>query len=210
MNLRFIFAATVAAASFLLSGCATNQTPAPSFYVASPTTVLAPPPADKAQIIFLMPKNLYNPHQAVILYDLTDENKKLFAMIGSQSKVIYHVNPGRRILLSAFGVHNHMMEANVEAGKRYYVLARFIYAGGFQLRPIRTAGPSDYSVLNPDFAGWVSGTKFVEKTPEAEALHEKTKASVPALQAAESARWMQKTPAQRGELTLNKEDAVAN
>ncbi len=209
MKFPILVAAALVAGAMTLSGCGTPQ-PAVHYFAQTPAAVLQPPPADKAQIVFLMPKNLFNQLQAVVLYDLTDENKDLFAMAGSQSKAVYLSKPGHRIFMSSFGAHNHIMEANLEAGKRYYVLLRFIYNGGFQLRPIRVSGPSDYSVMNADFKGWVSGTTYVEKTPAAEALHEKTKAGVPALQAAEWARFMSKTAAQRAELTLNVEDAYLN
>jgi hypothetical protein len=104
----------------------------------------------------------------------------------------------------------HIMEADLVAGKRYYVLLRFIYANGMQLRPIRPTGPSDFAVTNKDFPEWVSITHFVDKTPAAD-VREHTATIDAALarsQADGLAEWAKKTPAQRAELTLNATDAI--
>jgi hypothetical protein len=96
----------------------------------------------------------------------------------------------------------------VAAGKRYYVLMRFIYAQGMQLRPIRPAGPSDFSVANKDFPEWVAITRFVEKTPAADDHDRQFGASFAKAQADGLADFRKKSLAQRAELTLNVEDAI--
>ena len=65
MKLQAIFVASV----LVLSGCASGP-PQPILFAATPAAVLAPPPADKAQLIFVMPKNLFVDTSVVELYDL--------------------------------------------------------------------------------------------------------------------------------------------
>jgi hypothetical protein len=102
----------------------------------------------------------------------------------------------------------HFLDVNVEAGKRYYVLVRFIYSNGFQLRPLRPSGPSDYTVKNEKFPSWISETSFVDKTPESDAFFEKHKEAVAKSQADGWMAWLEKTPVERAELTLNPQDAI--
>jgi hypothetical protein len=103
------------------------------------------------------------------------------------------------------------MEANVEAGKRYYVLLRFIYGQGMQLRPLRTSGTSVYSVNSPDFPQWQAiTTRYVEKTPAADEAFAKDKPNefLDKAQAKALENWAAHTDAERAELTLNPGDAV--
>ena len=192
-----------------LSGCATAPPQALQF-VAAPATTLAPPPPDKAQIIFVMPKNLFVDSAVVGLYDVRENDRTLMAMVPSYGKTVQLVAPGRHRFMTNFGAAGtHIMDADVVAGKRYYVLMRFIYGQGFQLRPIRAAGPSDYSAQNKDFPSWLSSTRFVEKSAEADTWYVANKVRVDASQAASLAVWNKKTPQQQAELTLNAGDAIA-
>ncbi|MDQ1832684.1 hypothetical protein [Massilia scottii] len=197
------------AAILALSACASSGPPPPPTFIDATATTLSAPPADKAQIIFLQPKNLMMPLAAVGIYDVTDTDMTLLSMLPTHSKSVHLVTPGAHRFMAAYGAHNYLMDANVEAGKRYYVVARFIYGMGFQLRPIRTSGKAGFSVENPDFAAWVSKTRFVEKSPEADLLHAKYKVGNETVKAAAIADLLKKTPEQRAELTLNKEDAIA-
>ena len=141
----------------------------------------------------------------------TNKRRTLLTMLPSKSKSVHLVTPGRHRFMSNFGAHSYVMDANVVAGKRYYVLMRFIYGMGFQLRPIRTTSASDFSTVNPDFASWVSSTpRFVQVTPLANEMDVKHKAGADKAQAEAVAVFAKKSDAQRAELTLNPEDAVAN
>lgn len=202
MKLHGIFLAGLLA----ISGCASAPPPAP-FAVAAPEAALPPPPAGMAQIVFVMPKNLFVDTAYVGLYDIHGPENTLMAMVPSHGKTVQLVTPGHHQFFSAFGAQNHLMDADVVAGKRYYVLMRFIYAGGFQLRPIRTSGPSDYSAKNKDFASWVSSTHFVDKTAEADAWYANHRQYVNEALAAAQVVWGKKSAEQHAELTLNANDA---
>jgi hypothetical protein len=191
-----------------LAGCATEP-PKPHF-IESPNQTLAPPPPDKAQIVFLEPINSIQGLFPVGLFEVDGDQRTLLATTGAHSKVAVLLTPGRHLLMAnQSGMVAHFLEANVEAGQRYYVLLRFIYANGFQLRPLRASSASTYTVVGKDFPGWVADTRFVDKTPESDAFFEKYKDNLTKSQAAGWKNWLAKTPQERAELTLNPQDAVA-
>ena len=191
----------------VLAGCASGPPPPPLFVDSS--APLTPPPADKAQIIFLDPINAIQGAFPTGLYEVHGSERTLLAELASHTKSVQLFTPGRHVFASNPGGGSaHILEADVAAGKRYYVLMRFIYAQGMQLRPIRPTGPSDFSVANRDFAEWVSITRFVEKTPAADDYDRKSSASFANAQADGLADWKKKSPVQRAELTLNVEDAI--
>jgi hypothetical protein len=194
-------------AAVVLAGCASGPPPAPMF--ADSAAPLAPPPADKAQIIFLEPVNAIQGAFPVGVYEVNGTERTLLAELASHTKSVQLVTPGHHVFASNMGGGTaHIMEADVAAGKRYYVLLRFIYAQGLQLRPIRPTGPSDYSVANKDFAEWVSITRYVDKTPAADEHDRKFSPSFAKAQADGLAEWAKKNQAQRAELTLNVGDAI--
>jgi len=192
-----------------LCGCA-SEPPKPQFLEA-PNQVLAPPPADKAQIVFLEPINSIQGLFPVGIFEVEGDNRTLLATTGAHSKVAVLFTPGKHILMANHSAGKaHFLEANVEAGKRYYVLLRFIYSQGFQLRPIRASGTSDYSVTNKDFAKWNSETRFVEKTADSDAFFAEHKDMLIKSTAEGWKAWQEKTPQERADLTLNPQDAIAH
>jgi hypothetical protein len=191
-----------------LAGCA-SEPPKPHF-VESPSQTLAPPPPDKAQIVFLEPINSIQGLFPVGLFEMEGDQRKLLATTGAHSKVALLFTPGHHLLMAnQSGAVAHFLDVNVQAGKRYYVLLRFIYANGFQLRPLRPSGTSTYTVVGKEFPSWVAETRFVDKTPDSDAFFDKYKDTVTKSQAAGWQNWLAKTPQERAELTLNPQDSVA-
>ena len=184
--------------------------PPPPLFAESANQTLPPPPADKAQIILLEPINKIQGMFPIGIFELRGEQRTLLAVTIWHSKAIVLLEPGKHMLMANAAVA-HLMEANVEAGKRYYVLLRFIYAQGMQLRPLRTSGTSDYRVNSPEFPKWLEiTTRYVEKSPTADAAfaNEKSLEFIDKQQAKALEAWAARTDAERAELTLNPEDAV--
>ncbi len=182
--------------------------PPPPPFVEVPNYTIPAPPADEAQLVFLEPINKIQGLFPVGIFKIEGEQRTLLNVSSWRSKSVINLPAGKHMLMSAHG--GHYMEANVEAGKRYYVLLRFIYANGLQLRPIRPSGTSEYRVNSPDFAKWTKATsRFVQKSPEAEAYFETFKEGVDQAQMKGLESWQAKTAAEAAELTLNVEDAVA-
>jgi hypothetical protein len=187
-----------------------REKPKPLF-VESADQNLPAPPADAAQIVFLEPINKIQGLFPVGLFEIQGDQRKLLAISGHHSKTVVNLAPGHHTLMAnQSGMIAHFLDADVEAGKRYYVLLRFIYAHGFQLRPIRTAGPSDYALTSKDYPSWNANTHFVESTPEGVLYFETTiKEAIDKSQAKGWAEWQTKTAEERAELTLTPQDAIA-
>lgn len=177
----------------------------------SPNYVLAAPPADQAQLVFVEPINKIQGLFPIAIYEITGEQRSLVAVSWWKGKTVVLLPPGKHLLFATPGGIGHVMEANVEAGKRYYVLLRFIYANGMQMRPIRTSGESPYRTTSPDFPKWLKETRWVEKTPDAEAFFasDRIATAIDTGLHAALAAWQSKTPAEIAELTLTPADAVA-
>jgi hypothetical protein len=201
----------IALAVLASTGVAAKKEKPKPWVAEAPNYVLAAPPADQAQIVFVEPINKIQGMFPICILDVTGDQQKLLAMSWWKGKTVALLPAGKHLLYAP----SHIMEANVEAGKRYYVLLRFIYAQGFQLRPIRTSGTSPYRTTSPDFQKWLKETRWVEKTPEADLVcGESTADAATAAATANGVQnaqnnWQAKTAAEAAELTLNPEDAVA-
>ncbi|RRS02888.1 hypothetical protein EIP75_18185 [Aquabacterium soli] len=191
----------------LLAGCATE--PPKPFFTVSQVQQVAPPPPDQAQLVLLEPINSIQGMIPVGIFSVKDDTASLIATTGARSKAVINLPPGRHMLMANQGMGvAHFLDANVEAGKRYYVLVRFIYANGFQLRPIRLTDESDYSVKNKNFPLWLQDTNLVTSTEESSLYFSKYKENVDKGQASGWKNWLAKTPSERAELTLNPQDAI--
>jgi len=199
----------VAVAALAATGAFSREKPKPVVIESAVQSVSAPP-ADQAQIVFVEPINKIQGLFPVAIYELDGDNRTLLAVSWWKGKTVALLPPGKHMLFATPGGLGHVMEANVEAGKRYYVLLRFIYANGFQMRPLRTAGNSDYRTTSPDFAKWIKETRWVEKTPDAEPFFaaERVQAAMNTGQQNAMNNWQAKTAAEAAELTLNPADAV--
>lgn len=197
----------IALATLASAGAFAKEKPKP-WVIESPNQSVAAPPPDQAQIIFVEPINKIQGLFPIAIFDLNDNKRTLVAVSWWKGKTAVLLSPGKHLL---YANPNHIMEANVEAGKRYYVLLRFIYANGFQMRPIRTSGTSEYRTTSPEFAKWLKVTRWVEKTPEADAVFASDQPNQGLENGLQTAmnNWQAKTAAEVAELTLNPEDAVA-
>jgi hypothetical protein len=181
--------------------------PPPQPFVVVPDYTIPAPPADQAQIVFLEPINKIQGMFPAGIFVIDGDQRRLLNVTSWRSKSVANLPPGKHLLLSSHV--GHLMEANVEAGKRYYVLMRFIYANGLQLRPIRPSGTSEYRVNGPHFPKWMKQTeRFVQMSPDAETYFTTFKGAVDQAQKKALENWQAKTPAEIAELTLNVEDAV--
>lgn len=199
----------IAVATLAATGVVAREKPKP-VVVESPNYVLAAPPADQAQIVFVEPINKIQGLFPVAIYELDGDKRTMLAVSWWKGKTVALLPPGKHVLFATPGGLGHILEANVEAGKRYYVLLRFIYANGFQMRPLRTSGNSEYRTTSPDFAKWIKETRWVEKTPDAEPFFaaERIQSAMNTGQQNAINNWQAKTAAEAAELTLTPEDAV--
>jgi hypothetical protein len=202
MNIRILLGAVVV----VLSACATPQAP---MYDVAPGMVLSAPPADMAQVIFIAPKNMTAAISGATIHDIGANGRTMLAVMGSQQQSIQLVKPGHHVFMTNLFKHSHIMEANVEAGKRYYVVLRQLYGQGYQLRPARVNGPLEFSPTGPKFANWVSGSPFIEQKRDTAEWSALNKSHLDEQYAIAWGVWQKKSPEQRAELTLNASDAIA-
>jgi hypothetical protein len=111
--------------------------------VASPGKARAqasPPPADKAQIVFLRPKQGLGSDVAAQLLEVKDDRPQLIAQLGQEDKFTLETTPGSKKFMS-LGRSGDLLFANVLGGKTYYVVLRYNPGNsGFALLPVQATG----------------------------------------------------------------------
>jgi hypothetical protein len=222
--MRLLLAATLAtlalpALSIAADGVAASASAPGAVTLASnaaaagvPAGPLATPPADKAQIVFLDPSNGIANAFPPAVYDVGASPRTFIAKLGAHVNAATLVAPGHHLFMVRTGVVTQFMEATVEAGHRYYVLARFVYGRGFQLRPLHPAAAartSEYSTANPKFKAWVTDATWPSHTDEMPAGTDAAQfgARLDEHQATGLSEWSSKTAEQKAELTLTPADA---
>jgi hypothetical protein len=188
----------------LLTGCVG----APTLFAPTSEQTVPPPHSASAQIVFLSPGNPFSMLGHV--YEVQGGRKELLGTLGPKTKMVVDVEPGRHLFMSNSVGFGHFLQANVERGKRYYVLLRYVHGRGLQLRPVRNSGGDpEFTASNPKFREWLTETQIVSKTAETDAWHEKYKSFGDEAQAKGWIEWKEKRPDQRAELTLNPEDSIS-
>ncbi|OAI53421.1 hypothetical protein AYO46_03535 [Betaproteobacteria bacterium SCGC AG-212-J23] len=200
-TLRYLSAASL----LLLGACASP----PPFFTAAPDQIVPAPRADKAQIVFLNPSNSISGAFLAQLYEVKDGNREFLGALGPKTKMVVNVDAGSHLFMLNQAGLGQFVQANVDAGKRYYVMTRFIYGRGLQLRPVRPAGGDpEFTIGNPRFREWVAESQLVTKTADADAFVEKYKDRIDEAYQRGWKEWEEKRPDQRAQLTLNPEDSI--
>ncbi|MEO5688914.1 MAG: hypothetical protein ABIR54_16275 [Burkholderiaceae bacterium] len=199
---RFFACAALLAA---LAGCATPP-PAPALFVESAAGYHLPP-RDMAQIVFFAPGDLPAANDANALFELDGDRRMLIAALAGHGEALVDVQPGHHVFM-ACGREAFLLEANVEAGARYYVLMRAVGRQGLQPLPMRMTEDAEISNRNPASGQWLIDTGLVDLTPAAGVWFTTRSARIAAAQSAAQAAWQRKSAAGRAALTLQPEDAV--
>lgn len=190
---------------FLLAGCVDAP---PAFFNAVPDQTLPPPRADQAQIVFLHPGGGLIALLSHV-YELNGEQRQYIGTLGAKTRLVYNAPPGRHLFMGNSVGYGHILEADVEAGRRYYVLMRYVHGRGYQLRPVRNAGGDpEFTVGNPNFRQWLAESQVITPTAEASEWQTKYKSFHDDAYARGWKEWQEKRPDQRAELTLNREDSI--
>ena len=180
----------------------------PSFFNAAPDQTLPAPRPDQAQIVFLHPGGGLIAMLGHV-YELNGEQRQYIGTLGAKTKLVYNAPPGRHTFMSNSVGYGHILDADVDAGKRYYVLLRYVHGRGQQLRPVRNVGGDpEFTVGNPQFRQWLAQSQVVTRTAEAGDWQTKYKSFHDDAYARGWKEWQEKRPDQRAELTLNREDSI--
>lgn len=185
----------------VLSGCATYQ-----FFQVTDDLTIPDVVNDKAQIVFLRPSGGVMGALHAVIFDVTDEKQEILGVAPAKSKFVLNLVPGKHRLFSTNGLQGHIMEMDVLAGKRYFVLVRPIYGNGFQLRPLKPSASDEFGQNNTKFPSWVSETKVAMMADDIHQWYMKFEKNISKIKVKADKVWAEKTDIQRAKLTLASDD----
>jgi hypothetical protein len=143
--------------ALLFFGCAgpvTNMREIPEEHA-----VYAPDP-DRALIVFMRPSGFGSAIQSSV-FRLVDDKPELIGIVAAKKKVAYHLGPGEHLFM-VIGESADFMKADIQAGKRYYVLVTprmGVWKARFSLKPIHKD-----ELDSEKIAKWEKECHWVEKT----------------------------------------------
>ncbi|WP_159016675.1 hypothetical protein [Cognatiluteimonas profundi] len=181
-----------------LAGCVTT-----SGYMAPSVATAAMPQAGKAMVVFMRPSNYGGAIQASV-YDATRPAQEFIGIVSGNTKIAYQADPGKHLFM-VVGENADFLNATLDAGKTYYVLVSprmGMWKARFSLLPIHNDPAAKYSTRSADFAKWQAGTRWVQKTPAADAWYLDNAANVTSKRADYMQRWNTASAEQQAELTL--------
>lgn len=196
---------SIVAVALLLFGCATGKQYI--FTTPSPINDVSKPTDNMAQVVFLRPSKGVMGILSAFVLDVTDGENSVIGVTPAKSKFVVNMKPGEHRLFSTQGMQGHIMELNVEAGERYYVLVRPIYGNGFQLRPLKRITDNEFGQNNTKFKGWLSDTKLVGKGQGADEWYADSFKSINKIIAKAEKVWSEKSMEQKAQLTLIPSDS---
>lgn len=171
-------------------------------------TVVTPQPTpDKALVVFMRPSRYGGGIQASV-YDTSHGGNHFIGIVSAKTKIGYLANPGDHLFM-VIGENADFMNADLEAGKTYYVLVSprmGFWKARFSLLPIHNDANAKYNTKSQDFAEWQQETSFVRTNPGAEAWYREHEADINAKQADYMKKWATASPRQKAELTLHRSD----
>lgn len=181
-----------------LGGCASDV------MMKAPVAEIKSPAPGKAQIIF-MRKSFVASAIRADLFQVDNGQLKFIGVVANATKIAYQTTPGHKVFM-AYGTAADFMEANVVAGKTYYVILRPNWGtGGFAPTPIRKSN-DEWSMQNPGFGSWLNDTDLVVPNAKAPAYFSERKADFEKIYQKYWERFQHKTPAERVARTLNPQD----
>lgn len=168
------------------------------------------PEEGKALVVFMRASFVGSAISASV-YDAPDSDTQFIGVVQNKQKIAYQATPGpHRFMVIAENAD--FMDANLEAGKTYYVLVSprmGVWKARFSLFPIRQDSADEYNLKSADFKAWQAKTDFVVTAPDGQAWYEDHKDSVAEKKADYLKKWNVMLAADKAELTLNAEDGVA-
>jgi hypothetical protein len=151
--------------------------------------------ADDVVVVFMRPSGMAFDFQTEV-FDLTDtDTEALIGILAAKKKLAYRTTPGNHRFM-ILGQNAEFMDANLQAGKVYHVLAMPGPGTGkpwFAFKPVHVADRGE-------LAGWIAETAWVETTDGSFRWAEDNAPSIKAKRAKYFPTWMQRTPARRQSL----------
>jgi len=167
-------------------------------------------PGDDAATVVFMRSSAVGSMIKASIYEVTDDKTVFIGIMKNNTKISYPASPGKHTFMVVSEAAD-FMEADLAAGKTYYGMITprtGAWKARFSMVPIRNGGATDFSIGSKDFEKWVKKTKPVTVDSESEAWYQEHKDSVESKRQDYWAKWLQKSPAELAERTLNPGDGI--
>lgn len=156
------------------------------------------PSPGKAMVVFLRPSGVGYAIQSSV-FVVNDKSPRLVGIVAAKTKVAWQADPGKHLFM-VVGESGDFMSAELAAGKTYFatVTPRMgVWKARFSLKPV---GPEE--AASPEFAGGLSGSRWVETDQASEDWARENAAGVQAKYDAYYPKWMEKAEADRPRLQI--------
>lgn len=166
--------------------------------------------SQQAQIIFMRPSFMGIGIKSSV-YEVKNNTDKFIGIISAKTKIAYNVLPGEHLFM-VVSENADFMDANVEAGKIYYVLVSprmGAWKTRFSLIPIHSDPAAKYSLASSQFSDWNKSTVFVDQLDSAREWYNNHAASVAQKRARYMKEWNAKPAAVRAGKALLAHDGIA-
>lgn len=194
----------ITAAVALLSGCGGS-----SKMMVQENQQLVSPAAGKAQVVFLRSTFVGSAIQASV-FDVTSGEPEFIGIVANDTKLAHTTDPGKHVFMVVSEAADYM-EADLAAGKTYYsmVTPRMgAWKARFSMHPVRNGGTGEFQYDSERFKEWLERTKFVSNTAASEAWAAENMSNIKGKHARYWEVWLQKSPEDLAERTLNADDGV--
>ena len=140
------------------------------------------PPAGKAAVVFMRPSHA---GYTASVFELKKDTNVFAGHVIAFKKLLYVTDPGTtRFIVSGQGAD--FMDAELEAGRTYYVLVTPGTGTGFSLRPVTRAD-------DRNFKRWFDDCAWIQNGPEAETWAKEHARQIEARRRASRPAWEKKT-----------------
>lgn len=173
------------------------------------SSVVPQPSADKALVIFMRPSRFGGAIQASV-YDEDNGKDDFIGVTSAKTKVAYEATPGNHLFM-VVGENADFMNADLQAGKTYYVLVSprmGMWKARFSLLPIHADANAKYSLKSAEFTQWQQDASFVQTSPAAMAWYQAHSADIATKRAKYMQEWKAASAEQKAELTLHTDDGT--
>jgi hypothetical protein len=202
--IKILRAICVAFALALLCGCV-----AQSSKMTRSGSDHAAVPAGKALVVFMRPSRYGGGIQSTV-YDVAQPQDTFLGIVSGKTKISYAAEPGRHLFM-VIGENADFVDAQLDAGKTYYVLVSprmGMWKARFSLLPIHNDANAKYSLKSKAFTEWQADTEWVDKTAAAEQWYSENKADVEAKKQDYLNKWNARSAADKADLVLRADDGV--
>lgn len=149
--------------ALLVGGCATGR-------YSVPVTDSTYRPIDNKALVIFMRHSFVGSAISSSLFDISDGDEQLIAILKSKNKVAYYSPPGQRQFM-VIAENADFMDANLQAGKIYYAIVTprmGIWKARFSIHPFkRVAGEPEFQLDSPQLIDWLNKCDLVEANDEA-------------------------------------------